>query len=83
VPDLLNDVLGDDRIEFLPLTLPILQESLRADSVPEMHDRLMVASLLYLESLGQVAPLLTKDTEIAAFAPVRIVWCRFRICAVE
>jgi PIN domain nuclease of toxin-antitoxin system len=74
VPDLLNDVMGDDRIEILPLTLPILQESLRASGVPEMHDRLIVATALYLEGLGHTAAILTKDTEINASALVRSVW---------
>jgi PIN domain nuclease of toxin-antitoxin system len=74
VPDLLNDVLADARIEILPLTLPILQLSLRANVVPEMHDRLIVAATLYLEDLGHTATILTKDTEINANALVQTVW---------
>jgi hypothetical protein len=74
VPDLLNDVMSDDRIEILPLTLSILHQSLRANAVPEMHDRLIVAATLYLEGLGHTATILTKDTEISTFALVRTLW---------
>ena len=40
IPDvatLMNDVLTDARIELHPLTLAILQQSLTATAVPEMH----------------------------------------------
>jgi PIN domain nuclease of toxin-antitoxin system len=74
VPDLLNDVMGDDRIEILPLTLPILQQSLHANPVPEMHDRLIVAATLYLEELGHTTTILTKDTEISSFSLVKTLW---------
>lgn len=74
VPDLLNDVMGDTRIEILPLTWPILQQSLRANNVPEMHDRLIVATALSLEDLGHTVTILTKDTEINASALVQVVW---------
>jgi PIN domain nuclease of toxin-antitoxin system len=72
VSQLLNDVMGDTRIEILPLTLPILQQSLRANVVPEMHDRLIVAATLYLKELGHSATILTKDPEISAFAQCRL-----------
>jgi PIN domain nuclease of toxin-antitoxin system len=48
VPILLNRVLNDARVELQPFNLEILQPSLPARSVPEMHDRLIVAGgLLY------------------------------------
>ena len=39
VVSLLNDVLTDQRIQLLPLTLAVLQQSLAAGTVPEMPDR--------------------------------------------
>ncbi|HZS44570.1 MAG TPA: PIN domain-containing protein [Blastocatellia bacterium] len=74
VSDLLQDVTGDNRIEIQDLTLPILQQSLAASAVPEMHDRLIVASALYLESVGHSVSLLTKDSDIQSHAPIKIIW---------
>jgi PIN domain nuclease of toxin-antitoxin system len=56
IPDastLLDRVERDPRFELYPLTYEILRTSLGATSVPEMHDRLIVASALHLQSLGQ------------------------------
>lgn len=74
VNSLFSDVLGDHRIELVPLTLDILQQSLAATAIPEMHDRLIAATTLWLEALGQQAAFLTMDTKIIATALVRIVW---------
>ncbi len=74
VATLLNDVLADARIELHPLTLAILQQSLTATAVPEMHDRLIVSTVLWLESLGQQVALLTTDHQILAAALTQIVW---------
>jgi PIN domain nuclease of toxin-antitoxin system len=74
VNSLFNDVLGDQRIELSPLTLEILQQSLTASAVPEMHDRLITATTLWLAARGHQAALLTKDPKIIAAALVRIVW---------
>ena len=49
---LLNRIFSDQRIEIEPLTLDILQESLNASAVPEMHDRLTVSSVLAIEKQG-------------------------------
>lgn len=38
--DLLNDVSSDPRFTIYPLTFEILQVSLQASAVPEIHDRL-------------------------------------------
>lgn len=74
VSDLLNDVLNDPRIEIYPLTFEILQASLALTAIPEMHDRLIVATGIYLQNLGETVEILTKDNEIilAGFLPV--VW---------
>jgi PIN domain nuclease of toxin-antitoxin system len=67
IPDvltLLNRVFSDQRIEIEPLTLDILQESLNASAVPEMHDRLIVSSALTIEKQGFSFAVLTKDNSI-------------------
>ncbi len=74
VTDLLSDVTSEARIEIYPLTFEILQQSLSAGIVPEMHDRLIVATAVYLESLGHEVTLLTVDAEITASKLVATVW---------
>lgn len=72
--DLLNDLTGDVRIEIYPLTFEVLQQSLTAGVVTEMHDRLIVGTALYLESLGHEVFLLTVDANITASKLAAIVW---------
>lgn len=74
VSDLLGDVIGEARIEIYPLTFDILQQSLAASAVPEMHDRLIVATALYIQSIGNQVAVLTKDPDIIAAALAPIVW---------
>lgn len=71
---LLNDVLADQRIELSPLTLAVLQQSLSAVAVPEMHDRLIVATAIWLKQLGHQVAILTKDRSIIDAALTPIVW---------
>lgn len=60
--------------KFNPLTFEILHDSLSLTAIPEMHDRLIVATGIYLQNLGETVEIITKDNEIilAAFLPV--VW---------
>lgn len=74
VSDLLNDVLSDPRIEIYPLTFEILQASLALTAIPEMHDRLIVATGIYLQSLGESVEIITKDNEIILASLLPIVW---------
>ena len=74
VADLLLDVTTDPRIELLPFTFEVLQQSLLANAVPEMHDRLIVATALYLESLGHQVSVLSRDVSIVTSQLVTIVW---------
>lgn len=74
VADLLLDVTTDTRIELLPFTFEVLQQSLIANAVPEMHDRLIVATALYLESLGHQVSVLSRDVSIVTSQLVTIVW---------
>ena len=72
--DLLVSVQSDPRIEVYPLSLAIMQQSLRATTIPEMHDRLILATALHLQSLGHTVLLLTKDAFVARSGLVSIVW---------
>lgn len=72
--DLLNDVVTEQRIRVQPLTLEIIQESLSAGVVKEMHDRLIVATALYEQKMGHQVSLVTKDTNIVSSGLVSTVW---------
>jgi PIN domain nuclease of toxin-antitoxin system len=73
VEDLVNDVMNDARIEIYPLTTGILNESIGLTAIPEIHDRLIVATGVYLQTLGETVEILTKDNEIiiSSLLPVR------------
>ncbi len=74
VADLLSDVINDPRIEVYPLTFEILQVSLSLTAIPEMHDRLIVATGIYLQNLGETVEIITKDNEIILVALLPVVW---------
>jgi PIN domain nuclease of toxin-antitoxin system len=74
VSDLLRSVLADLRISICPVTWEVFQESLNATVLPEMHDRLIVGTALYLQSLGDTVSLLTKDTGIVEACLVTTLW---------
>ncbi len=74
VADLLSDVFSDSRIEVYPLTFEILQVSLSLTAIPEMHDRLIVATGIYLQNLGETVEIITKDNEIILAALLSVVW---------
>jgi PIN domain nuclease of toxin-antitoxin system len=77
IPDvqtLLNRIFTDSRIEIEPLTVEILQESLNASAVPEMHDKLITSSALLLEKQGFSVVVLTRDQSIIDSNLVQIIW---------
>lgn len=74
VADLISDVTNDPRIVIYPLTFEVLRESLRLTAIPEMHDRLIVATGLHLQSSGDKVEILTKDNEIVLSALLPVVW---------
>ena len=71
---LLDGVRADPRIEVFPLNLDVLLACEAAKSVPELHDRLLVASALVLQSRGHVVSLVTKDESIVRSGLVAISW---------
>ena len=74
VPTLLNRVQNDPRIEIYRLDFDILRESLGLTVIPEMHDRLIVATGLYLQNSGAAVRILTKDNEITVSKLLSVVW---------
>lgn len=74
VADLLRRVQQDQRIELYPRTVEVFRQSLTAASIPEMHDRLIVGTALYLQTLGHVVEVLTRDGEIRGSGLVQVRW---------
>lgn len=74
VQDLISDVTNDKRIDIYPLTAGILEESSSLTVIPEIHDRLILATGFYLQNLGEVVEIVTKDSEITASSVLPICW---------
>ena len=74
VADLLTDVDADRRITVVPLDRAVFNLSLSLAAVPEMHDRLIVATALSLRAPGESVALLTCDANITASGLVPLVW---------
>ena len=56
--------------------MEIFQRSLQPDAqkIPELHDRLIVSTGLYLQDLGHEVVILTKDAKIIQADVLPIVW---------
>ena len=74
VSNLVDDVQNDSRIEVYPLTAGILNLSSTLTAIPEMHDRLIVATGIYLQQLGEIVEILTKDTDITSSSLLSVRW---------
>ncbi|HKV38791.1 MAG TPA: PIN domain-containing protein [Blastocatellia bacterium] len=72
--DLLRDVAADPRIEVFPLTVDVLREGLKAGAIPEMHDRLITATAMFLRGRGNRVTVVTKDSAITASNLVSVLW---------
>ena len=76
ITHLIESLAQDSRIEIYPLTLDIFRRSLSMDAaqVPELHDRLIAATALYLHDLGLDVGLITRDERLTTAKPVPIIW---------
>lgn len=74
VADLLQNVLADPRIEIYPLTWEVFSQSLSLSVIPEMHDRLIVGTALYLQNLGESVSIISKDSVITRAQITAVVW---------
>lgn len=73
----LLDSLGKDpRFVIYPLTLEVFRRSLSAEvgGIPELHDRLIAATALFLRDQGQDVALITRDETLTEANLVRIIW---------
>jgi hypothetical protein len=57
-----------------PLNWQVFQHSLTATEIPEMHDHQIIATGLYLRTLGHTASIVTKDDSIASAGLVPTTW---------
>jgi PIN domain nuclease of toxin-antitoxin system len=76
IPDLVTDVNDDKRIEVYPLTMEIFKRSLTPAGlgIPELHDRFIVSTDLYLQDLGHTISILTRDKAITDSGALPIIW---------
>lgn len=74
VEDLLSDLKSDDRFDIYPLMSGILEDCVTLQQIPEIHDRLIVATGVYLQHLGESVEILTKDTIITASGVLPVRW---------
>lgn len=76
ISDLLFDIENDDRIEVYPFTFAILERSLTPEGlqIPELHDRFIVSTGLYLQDLGHTVAILTKDNSITSSGVLPVIW---------
>ena len=70
----MHDVGNDSRIVVFPIMLGILKESYALTAVPEIHDRLIVATGVYLQNLGESIEILTKDNQIILSSILTACW---------
>ena len=73
---LLKTLTKDSRFEIYPLTLEVFEHSLSSALAPitELHDRLILATALYLQALGQFPRLITRDFSLTDSKLVPTVW---------
>lgn len=76
VPQFLNRVYADSRIEIFPLTLPIFERALTPEglAIPELHDRFIVSTGLHLKDLGNTVDIVTLDLSITQSGVLPIIW---------
>ena len=74
VTALIQDLDNDPPIEIYPLTEDILRTSVSLISIPEIHDRLIVATGVHLQNLGETVEIVTKDNEIIVASLLTVTW---------
>ncbi len=76
IHDILNAVLADNRIEILQLTWNIFERTLSPEGlrIPELHDRFIVSTGLYLQDNGHTVAILTRDQSIIDANVLPVIW---------
>jgi PIN domain nuclease of toxin-antitoxin system len=72
--DLLAALAADSRITIVPLTGEIVERTISLTSIPEMHDRQIVATAQLLGKQGTPATLVSMDAEIRDSRLVPLLW---------
>jgi len=76
ISEFLSDVDKDERIEIYPATMPIFERCMTAEglAIPELHDRIIVSTGLYLQDLGYDVSILTRDETIIDADVLPVIW---------
>lgn len=74
VDDLLLGMRSAPHLDLFPLNWEVFEQSLLAINIPEIHDRLIVATALYLQTLGHTVSLITADSMITVSKLVPVMW---------
>ena len=69
LPEVINLTLASTNYAIVPIDADIVLTAATIDDVPELHDRILVATA---SSLG--IPLLTSDYVIAGSKHVQVIW---------
>jgi PIN domain nuclease of toxin-antitoxin system len=76
IAHLLESLARDPRFDIYPLTLDIFKRSLLSDlgRVPELHDRLIAATGLFLHDNGYEIGLITTDQSLTEARLLPVIW---------
>ena len=74
VNEMFASLNADPRVVVTPLDRLVLDKTFNLTTIPEMHDRQIVATALNLADQGETIAVLTKDRNIRLSGLVPIVW---------
>lgn len=66
---LFRNITKSENYVIIPLDLPILQKMIVLQEVPELHDKIIVATAKYLN-----VPLITKDQILQNLSHLKTIW---------
>ena len=66
---LFKNIDESDNFVLIPLDYPILRKMIDVRDIPELHDKIIVSTALYL-----TLPLITKDKTIQKLPYIRTIW---------
>lgn len=67
--EIIEDIRNSSNYLWYPLDIEVIMKCHELIEIPELHDRIIVATAMLLE-----AKLITKDSKIAASKQVEVVW---------
>jgi len=67
--ELIDHVQGSTNYTVVPVDTEIVQAAVGVDDVPELHDRIIVATAKYLN-----VPILSSDAVMMASSHVKVIW---------